>query len=115
MLAEDARVKETIPVKQKHVERLQNLLQSWSTTTVSERQEFGDYYTLEDIKETLQRQTRTMGELKGALNCLKADVETLRCLISLTWEKIELVEKSEERSVGRRNEVCMIAGGRYAS
>ena len=76
MMAEDARVKETIAVKKKHVERLQNLLQSWSTTAVSVRQEFGDYYTLEDIKETLQRQTRTIGELRGALNCLKTDLET---------------------------------------
>ena len=52
-----------------------------------------------------------MGELKGALNCLKTDLETARCLISLTWEKIELVEKNERRLVGRRSEVSMIAGG----
>ena len=110
-MAEDARFRETIAVKEKHVRRLQNLLHTWSTTTVSERREFGDYYTQEDIQETLQLQTQTMGELRGALNCLKTDVETVRRLISLTWENIEQVEKNEQQSLGREDEVYMVAGG----
>ena len=111
MMAEDARFRETIAVKENHVKRLQSLLRTWSTTTISERLEFGDYYTQEDVQETLQRQTQTMGELRCALNCLKYEVETVRRRISLTWEKMETVEKTEEGSVGRGKEVYMIAGG----
>ena len=110
MMAEDARFTETIAVKENHIKRLQRLLRTWSTTAISERLKFGDYYTQDDVKETLQRQTQTMGELRSALNCLKYEVETVRRRISLTWEKIENVEKTEEGSVGQGKEVYMIAG-----
>ena len=113
MIAEDARLRETISVKEKHVMRLQNLLHTWSATTPAERREFGDYYTEEDVKETLQRQTQTMAELRSTLNCLKYEVETVRLRISLTWEMIELVEKSEEGLVGRGKNLFMTAGGSH--
>lgn len=111
MMAEDARFRETIAVKEKHVRKLQNLLQTWSATTLSERRRFGDYYTQEDIRETLQRQMKTMRELRATLNCLKYEVETLRRRISSTWEMIERVETKEKEPVCRGDDSYMMARG----
>lgn len=110
MMAQDVRFRETIAVKERHITRLKNLLHTWSTTTVSERREFGDYYAQEDIVETLQRQTRTAAELRGALNCLKYELETVRVRISRTWEIIERAEKTEKGPVVKGRQVCMTAG-----
>ena len=110
MVAEDARFRETVAVKERHIGRLKNLLHTWSITTVSDRREYGDYYTQEDIKQTLQRQIQTMGEIRGVLNCLKYEVETLRLRISDTWEMIEQLEKNEEQPVGRGKDFDMVTG-----
>ena len=55
MMADQAKLTETIAVKQKHIAQLQDILQRWPTTTLTERREFGEYYTEEDIKVTLQQ------------------------------------------------------------
>ena len=111
MMAEDARFRETIVVKETHVRILENLLDTWSTTTVAERREVGDYYTQEDVKDTLQRQKQAIGKLRSTLHCLEYEVETVRRRISLTWEMFELAERNEGGLAGRRDGFYMVAGG----
>ena len=95
MIAEKEWTTETIDMKAAHIHAMQEVLKSWATTTNTERRRFGDYYTQEDIEETLLGQAKLLKEMKGSHNRLGYEIEVGRLRVSMIWELIEAAKQKD--------------------
>ena len=87
-------VMKNLKIAEMHIEVLHAALENWTNLTEGDRQRLGRYHTREDVLSTLKCRQISLQTLKGEINCVEYEIETIQRQMGPTLELISKTKKA---------------------